>query len=209
MLLTSIRGKLSTCPRAPHKIRDVRSSKLADVGLCATRFHIKSPIVLLTALLFLSFACHSEELKTLSTSGVSISIPSSWKAVAVAEPILHTVTNVERSKSVSVVRERKSESGVTDLKEYFDFKLERLRTTWEAAREGSPQKAQIGGKAALLVEVSATLTDPKGRKIQTQVYLATVEGAEYYYLVIAMVRSSEAKGSSSEVNGIIHSLNAP
>lgn len=170
---------------------------------------MKSPLPFLSAFLLASIACYSDEPKKITASGVTISIPSTWKAEAVAEPFLHTVGNTERTRSVVVAREPKSESGVANLKEYFDFKLEKIRTTWDAPREGTPQNKQIGGKPAILMEASATIADPKGKKLPAKVYLGTIEGAEYYYLVYATVRVAEGQVASSEVNGVISSLNAP
>lgn len=141
--------------------------------------------------------------------GVSVEAPPSWTSRAVEDPMLLVLTDPKNQYAIVVFREVKADMGVADLKEYFEFKLEKISGAWESAKLDQPQSGDVNGKPARWVSGTATMVDPKGIKIPSRAVLAAVEGQEYYYLLLMTVRASAGANAEAILPQILKSFQAP
>jgi hypothetical protein len=141
--------------------------------------------------------------------GVSVEAPTSWTSRAVEDPMLLVLTDPKNQYAIVVFREPKADMGVADLKEYFEFKLEKISGAWQDAKLDQAQAGDVNGKPARWVGGTATMVDPKGIKIPSRVVLAAVEGPEYYYLLLMTVRASAGANAEAVFPQILKSFQAP
>ena len=163
------------------------------------------------AVLFLTppLQAQTGAVQTVEKEGVSLDVPKDWKPETTDGPIVHMVTDPTNTYSVIVVREVKADMGVEDLKEYYDFKLEKLGAAWQSPTLGEGQDAVIHGNKTRWTSGTATMVDPQGIKIPSNVLFATVEGKDNYYFLLMSARSSRGAAGSARFPAMLNSFKAP
>jgi len=138
-----------------------------------------------------------------------LNVPKDWTARETKDPILHVLEDPANRFSVVVLREVKADMGVEDLQEYFEFKLEKIAGSWGSPQLKASRPGQVNGNSVLWTEGTADLIDPQGITIPSKVLFATVEGKDFYYLVLMSERFKGSTPGRSIFPEMLKSFKAP